>query len=166
MPNDNSFTNLLRNLLAPNVVTRLWGSTLSTSQNDPVELSRSLLTARGQASGVAIADRVLSLVEEADEADLTRYFAALRDEFEVDLDEVLATAARAQTERLKGLAQSHGVMVNYLYELDRVEARHESFAATAELALSRDVSNLLNRPRPWDEAGQVEGRDYAAEPSS
>lgn len=436
MPNDNSFTTLLRNLLGPNVVTRLWGSTLSTSQNDPVELSRSLLTARGQASGVAIADRVLSLVEEADEADLTRYFAALRDEFEVDLDEVLATAARAQTERLsalnalqraaepprqelfrrlnaaprgtarlvdlrrkllaalredeslapidsdlrhllrswfnrgflvaaridwhspadllekiiayesvhaidswdalrerlvppdrrcfaffhpampndplifvevalskglagsiqdilatprelvpaekadtaifysisnchrglagisfgaflikqvasdlkaelpnlktfatlspvpglskwmkerkipdallsksedlvtaaaaylaeaknpsghprdpvarfhlsngaelyrinagadlsaKGLAQSHGVMVNYLYELDRVEARHEAFAATAELALSRDVSNLLNRPRPWDEAGQVEGRDYAAEPSS
>src|SRR5690606_12727844 len=72
---------------------------LNTSQNDPVELSRSLLTAKRQASGVAIADRVLSLVEEADDAGLSRYFAALRDEFEVDLDEVLATAARAQTER-------------------------------------------------------------------
>src|SRR5690606_990556 len=34
-----------------------------------------------------------------DDAGLSRYFAALRDEFEVDLDEVLATAARAQTER-------------------------------------------------------------------
>ena len=41
----------------------------------------------------------------------------------------------------KGRAQSHGVMVNYLYELDKVESRHEAFAA-------RQVRALSSRRRP------------------
>jgi len=98
MPKDNSFASLLRHLVGPGVVPRLWGDTINTAQNDPVELSHSLLTARGEASGVAIADRVLSLVEAADAAGLARYFAALRDSFEVDLDAVLEAARQAQTD--------------------------------------------------------------------
>ena len=42
----------------------------------------------------------------------------------------------------KGRAQSHGVMVNYLYDLDRVEAHHEQFVAGG-VAASRGVLALL-----------------------
>lgn len=98
MPKDSSFVQFLRTIVGPNVMPRLWGEHLATAQNDPVQLGHSLLTARGQASGVAIADRALTLFETADSEGQTRFFHALRDEFEVDLDKVLATAARAQSE--------------------------------------------------------------------
>ncbi len=42
----------------------------------------------------------------------------------------------------KGLAQSAGLMVNYLYELDEVEARHQAFV-NREVVSSRAVSKLL-----------------------
>ncbi|NDV86858.1 MCD, Malonyl-CoA decarboxylase MCD [Aurantimonas aggregata] len=42
-----------------------------------------------------------------------------------------------------GLAQAHGLMVNYLYDLPRVEQRHEAFASEAEIAASRAVTSLL-----------------------
>lgn len=45
----------------------------------------------------------------------------------------------------KGMAQSHGLMVNYLYELDKVESRHEAFAATGELSVSRAVKGLRQK---------------------
>lgn len=93
MPIDTSLKGLLRNLLGPNAMTRLWGD---TADDDPVGLSHTLLTARGQASGAAIADRVLTLIESYDDDALTTYFAALRDEFEVDLDAVLAAAEQAR----------------------------------------------------------------------
>lgn len=48
----------------------------------------------------------------------------------------------------KGLGQSLGVMVNYVYDLDRVEMRHEAFAASGELAVSRSVRGYLGRMRP------------------
>ena len=48
----------------------------------------------------------------------------------------------------KGRAQSFGIMVNYMYELDEVEARHEAFAASGELAVSRQVRSVLPRRRP------------------
>ena len=48
-----------------------------------------------------------------------------------------------------GLAQAHGLMVNYLYDLPRVEARHEAFVAEGEIAASRAVTGLLpNRGGP------------------
>ena len=47
-----------------------------------------------------------------------------------------------------GLAP-HGLMVNYLYDLPRVEARHEAFVAEGEIAASRAVTGLLpNRGGP------------------
>lgn len=93
MPNDTSFVSRLRALIGTNGVARLWGDTVV---DDPVELSHRLLTARGQASGVAIADRILTLVEAMDDDALSPFFAALRDEFEVDLEAVLAAAERAR----------------------------------------------------------------------
>ena len=42
----------------------------------------------------------------------------------------------------KGLKQSHGLMVNYLYDLNRVERHHEQFV-DGEVACSRPVAALL-----------------------
>jgi malonyl-CoA decarboxylase len=42
----------------------------------------------------------------------------------------------------KGLKQSHGLMVNYLYDLRRVEAQHEAFTQ-GEVVHSRTVSSLV-----------------------
>jgi len=59
----------------------------------------------------------------------------------------------AQLERLNhlgdvsanGLKQAHGLMVNYLYDLDRIEANHEAFAergtVTAAAAVTRALPN-------------------------
>jgi malonyl-CoA decarboxylase len=43
----------------------------------------------------------------------------------------------------KGLRESHGVMVNYLYDLDSVELNHEAFAEKGEIAASSAVRKLL-----------------------
>ena len=45
----------------------------------------------------------------------------------------------------KGLAQAHGLMVNYLYELDDIEANHEAFADRGEIITSGEVRQLLKR---------------------
>jgi malonyl-CoA decarboxylase len=42
----------------------------------------------------------------------------------------------------KGLKQSFGVMVNYLYDLDKIEASHEKFKQ-GEVARSRAVHTLM-----------------------
>jgi malonyl-CoA decarboxylase len=43
----------------------------------------------------------------------------------------------------KALAESHGLMVNYLYKLDDVEKNHELFASKAQIVTSRTVKRLL-----------------------
>lgn len=43
----------------------------------------------------------------------------------------------------KGLAQSAGFMVNYLYDLRRIEENHERFVKAGEVAASRAVQRLL-----------------------
>ncbi|MGR3793274.1 malonyl-CoA decarboxylase [Vannielia sp. SX4] len=48
---------------------------------------------------------------------------------------------RADTSE-KGNAQSHGVMVNYLYDLSRVTQNHERFAEGGEIAASAEVRAL------------------------
>ncbi len=42
----------------------------------------------------------------------------------------------------KGLKQSHGIMVNYLYDLDAIERNHEFFANSGETAASIAVKEL------------------------
>ena len=44
----------------------------------------------------------------------------------------------------KGLEQSAGLMVNYLYDLGSIEENHDSYFAQGEVATSRDVGRLLN----------------------
>ncbi|MFD1695017.1 malonyl-CoA decarboxylase [Roseibium aestuarii] len=44
-----------------------------------------------------------------------------------------------------GLRQSHGLMVNYLYDLKDIERNHESFAATGAVAASSQVGKLLRQ---------------------
>lgn len=47
----------------------------------------------------------------------------------------------------KGLAQAHGVMVNYLYDLDRIEENHEAYVAEGKVAASRRVRGLAGAAR-------------------
>lgn len=42
----------------------------------------------------------------------------------------------------KGMRQSHGVMVNYLYDLDDIEKNHEAYAANRTVAASSAVRKL------------------------
>ena len=55
--------------------------------------------------------------------------------------QVHAIHAGADTSE-KGLRQSAGAMVNYLYDLDKVTQNHERFAASHDIAASSEVSNL------------------------
>ncbi|MEM9783001.1 MAG: malonyl-CoA decarboxylase [Pseudomonadota bacterium] len=49
----------------------------------------------------------------------------------------------------RGQAESHGVMVNYLYALDDIERNHEAYAARFEIAQSSAVRRLArNAPLP------------------
>ncbi|WP_273728768.1 malonyl-CoA decarboxylase [Brucella gallinifaecis] len=43
----------------------------------------------------------------------------------------------------KGLKQSHGLMVNYLYQLDEIEANHEAFAEGGVIASTPAIRKLL-----------------------
>ncbi len=49
---------------------------------------------------------------------------------------------------LKGLRQSHGVMVNYLYDLNGIERNHELYANAGEIAASAAVKKLLASELP------------------
>jgi malonyl-CoA decarboxylase len=42
----------------------------------------------------------------------------------------------------KGIAQSYGVMVNYLYDLDHIEKNHEAFAESRTVVASNSVKRL------------------------
>ncbi len=47
----------------------------------------------------------------------------------------------------RGLRQSAGVMVNYLYKLEDIESNHEAFARDGEVVVSNAVLRLLRRDR-------------------
>ena len=46
----------------------------------------------------------------------------------------------------RGIAQSGGAMVNYLYDLDRIAANHEAFVTDKRVVASDEVRALLARP--------------------
>jgi len=46
----------------------------------------------------------------------------------------------------KGLKQSHGLMVNYLYDLKHIERNHEAFVGEGRIAASSAVRRLLKEP--------------------
>jgi malonyl-CoA decarboxylase len=43
----------------------------------------------------------------------------------------------------KGMGESWGVMVNYRYDLDEIEANHEAFAEAGTIAASGAVRRLV-----------------------
>ena len=45
----------------------------------------------------------------------------------------------------KGLSQSNGIMVNYLYDLETVELNHELFFETKEVLLSNEIKSLKKK---------------------
>jgi len=47
----------------------------------------------------------------------------------------------------KGLAQSFGIMVNYHYDLDKIEERHEAYATSGTIAAARKVRGLVAAAR-------------------
>ena len=55
------------------------------------------------------------------------------------------------------LRQSHGMMVNYLYDLDHIEENHEAFANKNEVIASSAVRKLA-RPRPREGQPLLMGR--------
>ena len=48
----------------------------------------------------------------------------------------------------KGMRQSHGIMVNYLYDLAAIERNHEAYANHGEVAASAAVRRMLNSEEP------------------
>ena len=47
----------------------------------------------------------------------------------------------------KGMRQSFGIMVNYLYDLDRIEEYHEAYAEEGRITASRKVRGLVAQAR-------------------
>ena len=47
----------------------------------------------------------------------------------------------------KGLAQSFGIMVNYLYDLDDIEKNHEAYAGSRTIVASNAVKKLARPVR-------------------
>jgi malonyl-CoA decarboxylase len=48
----------------------------------------------------------------------------------------------------RGIAQSHGIMVNYLYELDDIEKNHEAYATQRTVVASSAVTRLVRAGAP------------------
>jgi malonyl-CoA decarboxylase len=48
----------------------------------------------------------------------------------------------------RALTQSHGLMVNYLYELDDIEKNHEAYATQRTVVASSAVSRLVRTAAP------------------
>jgi malonyl-CoA decarboxylase len=82
-----------------------------------------------------------------------RYLAQSRDEKGLPVDPVarfhLGNGARLERINFlgdpspQGRATGHGMMVNYLYNVDEVEKNHELFASRGVLVMSRSVRRLL-----------------------
>ena len=47
----------------------------------------------------------------------------------------------------RGLKQSAGMMVNYLYEIAEIEPNHEAFAREGRVVVSNGVKRLMRRPQ-------------------
>lgn len=43
----------------------------------------------------------------------------------------------------KGMKRSYGIMVNYYYNLSKIDSNHEQYISTTHIAATRDVKNLL-----------------------
>ncbi len=62
----------------------------------------------------------------------------------------------------RGLNESHGIMVNYLYDPEQIEANHEAFVHTGRVARSAEVDALMKRPRKARTSGTQENEPGGA----
>ena len=46
----------------------------------------------------------------------------------------------------RALRQSHGLMVNYLYDLDHIEENHEAYAQHRTVVAAKSVTSLARTP--------------------
>ncbi len=58
---------------------------------------------------------------------------------------------RADTSR-KGLQQAHGLMVNYLYQLNRIEQNHEAYSVNHTVVCASDIRRQANQANQYLEA--------------
>ncbi len=61
----------------------------------------------------------------------------------------------------KGIRESHGLMVNYLYDLAAVETNHEAFANRRPVSMSDEVASLVSRVDPDTSGGLLKRVDAA-----
>ncbi|WP_355660765.1 malonyl-CoA decarboxylase [Halomonas salifodinae] len=71
----------------------------------------------------------------------------------------------------KGRRQAHGLMVNYRYELERIEQNHEAFSRDGTIACPNELRRLASRAKPLLDAPpgtdtQEARRGHGAEPRS
>jgi malonyl-CoA decarboxylase len=57
----------------------------------------------------------------------------------------------------RGMRESYGVMVNYLYDPEAIEANHEAFVHSGQVVRSAGVDGLLQLPRTAPQAGSRYG---------
>ena len=50
----------------------------------------------------------------------------------------------------KGIKQSFGMMVNYRYDLDKIEENHEAYVSGSEIKYSKEVKNILGKKIKYD----------------
>lgn len=62
----------------------------------------------------------------------------------------------------KGLRESYGLMVNYRYDLETIEANHEAFANRRPIATSDGVAGLIGQAGPASRARSLLGHVDAA----
>jgi malonyl-CoA decarboxylase len=97
-----------------------------------------------------------------------RYLLRARDQRGLPVDAVarfhLGNGARLERinfladRSLRAIRQSHGVMVNYLYKLDDIEANHEAFIERGEVVASAAVRRMLRNERPARRGSSEPGR--------
>ncbi|MEP7457198.1 malonyl-CoA decarboxylase [Phyllobacterium sp. SB3] len=59
----------------------------------------------------------------------------------------------------RAMRQAHGLMVNYLYKLDDIEANHEAFAQRNEVVVAPPIRKLLRRDRSAKSPAPATGRN-------
>lgn len=66
----------------------------------------------------------------------------------------------------RGLQQSHGLMVNYLYDISTIEANHEAFANDGAIAASREVRGQLKARAKAADRSTLQAFGLASDTSS
>lgn len=136
--------------------------------------TESVMSTTGEVSSIAFAEHLLDLIENQDNAPLTyddcmnknveedelmkktfEYLTKSNRNDELPNDSVarfhLGNGAILKKVNLnadlseKGINQSYGIMVNYLYDLDVVEENHELFFKTKEVVLSNEMKSFKKK---------------------